>query len=220
MPLFSIICPDFDGSISQDIYERGIESLKAQTFKDFEALIIHDGPINTRAIGKEQKEDIRFQFSQTDFRHNDFGHSLRDIGIRQATGQYIVHFNVDNLLYPNALHELNAAIFDRRPYLQGQKLAISSPDIMIFPIIMRGMTIIGERLIRLKGHEKELSILLAGCPVRRHMIDCMQLVMKRSRWLEVGGWFNKQEDGDSHMYPQFVTQFGAKYITTVLGEHW
>ncbi len=46
MPLFSIIVIHYQGTIPHDVFCRGIRSLQAQTFKDFEILAYHDGPLH------------------------------------------------------------------------------------------------------------------------------------------------------------------------------
>src|SRR5437588_72168 len=45
MPLFSIIVVHFQGTISRDVYLRGINSIQQQTFSDYELLVYHDGPL-------------------------------------------------------------------------------------------------------------------------------------------------------------------------------
>ena len=45
MPLFSIIVVHYQGTVSREIFARGISSLQNQTFRDFEILCYHDGPL-------------------------------------------------------------------------------------------------------------------------------------------------------------------------------
>src|SRR5437762_14065631 len=115
MPLFSIIVVHFQGTISRDVYLRGINSIQQQTMGDYEVLVYHDGPL----LDAEAPTPVPIRC--TEVRHNDWGHSLRDRGIREAKGDYIVHFNADNVLYPHALELIAAEI--RRPWrmsIEGQ----------------------------------------------------------------------------------------------------
>ena len=227
-PKFSIIIPHYDGSVVDERFERGIQCLIDQEFKDFEVLIYHDGPI-TRPIPEIYKNLNQLRFLKvTNKRYNDWGHSLRDIGIRESQGDYIVHFNPDNILYPNALKEINNLIEDDTYIMlkgdtgSGKVSILGSNNIIIFPIIMIGHYRWGLENItgtRIKKDTKH-GIILTGDPVQWANIDCMQLVMKRQLWLNYGGWYDKQETSDGFMYPRFVKDYPARLCNKVLGEHW
>lgn len=218
MPKFSIIVPHYDKSISDDTFKRGIRCLRSQLFGDFEVLVYHDGPTSRPVPGFTDDfllGDKRFKFKETNRRYNDWGHSLRDIGIREATGDYIVHFNPDNILYATALEKIDKELEKEYPY------PIKVPDnIVVFPILMRGMRTNGQMVWRDMPNANEHYMIYTGFPTIKYNIDAMQLVMKRSLWLKNGGWANKTETSDGDMYPEFVKQTGARYCSEVLGEHW
>ncbi len=110
-----------------------MESVRKQTFKDYELLCYHDGPLTDPTV------ELPVPVRCTPARHNDWGHSLRDLGIHEATGDYIVHFNADNVLYPDALATIAAEIA-RPPRLKDQNGRIlDTNDIVIFPIRMFGL---------------------------------------------------------------------------------
>jgi glycosyltransferase involved in cell wall biosynthesis len=79
-----------------------IECLLCQTNPDWELLIIHDGEdtehYNIVFPYTEQYANIKYW--QTPIRYNDFGHTLRDLGIQQVTGDYILITNDDNYYVP------------------------------------------------------------------------------------------------------------------------
>src|SRR6188474_2394726 len=104
MPLFSVVVIHYQGAIPREIFARGIESLQKQTFKDFELLCYPDRPL----LHPDAPQPLPIRC--TEKRFNDTGHSLRDIGMREARGEYIVLFNADNILYPNALETIAAEI--------------------------------------------------------------------------------------------------------------
>lgn len=212
MPLFSIIVVHFQGVNSHDIFMRGYESIAAQTFTDYEILCYHDGPLL----------DLNARFplpvTCTPQRHNDWGHSLRHAGICAASGDYILHFNADNVLYADALREIAREI-RRAPRLfdkSGQ--ALDTDDIVIFPIKMWNLIKFRGITWQRKG-VPEFYTILTGIPPIVHYIDCMQLVMKRSLWLAEGGWYDKRELGDGYMYQRFVAKYGYRTVGPVLGEH-
>jgi hypothetical protein len=212
MPLFSVIIPHYQGTVSRETFARGIRSLQAQTFKDFEILCYHDGPL----LDPDAPQPVPIR--PTEKRHNDWGHSLRDRGIREASGDYIVHFNPDNLLYPHALETIAAEI--KRPsrlFNQNQQ-AVDTDSIIIFPVIMHDTQRFLNTNVRLPPGSG-CYMIMTGNPPAVGLIDCMQLVMKRTLWISEGGWHDKREAGDAWMYPAFCAKYGYRAVGPVLGEH-
>jgi hypothetical protein len=211
-PLFSIVVVHYQGVNSHEIFCRGIDSLKAQTFADYEMLAYHDGPLLDDSVA------MPVPLICMDHRYNDWGHSLRDRGISEASGKYIVHFNADNILYPNALEEIAKEI--RRPprVFDGERRPLDTDDIVIFPVIMHGFQRVNNATLQFKGAVDFFSILTGNPPVP-HNVDCMQLVMKRELWLREGGWYDKRANGDGYMYEQFGEKYGYRTVGPVLGEH-
>lgn len=225
-PKFSIIVPHYDETISDEVFVRGITCLLNQTYKNFEVLIYHDGPIS-RPIPEIYKNLQNHKLVITDKRENNWGHGNRNRGIHDSKGEFIIHFNPDNILYDNALDEINKTI-EEEPYPRamtinssGRRILLGNNDIIIFPILMIGHYRFGLNnyyCFRVKQNDYH-STIMTGDPAVKYNIDCMQLVMKRSLWLEYGGWYNKTNESDSIMYPKFVDDLGARYCNKVLGEH-
>ena len=212
MPLFSIIVVHYQGTISREVYLRGIHSVLSQTFTDFEVLVYHDGPLQD----PEAPTPVPIRCTET--RHNDWGHSLRDRGIREAIGDYILHFNADNLLYPHALELIAAEI--RRPgrIFNERDEAVDTDNIVVFPIILNDHQRYMHTMARLPG--SDFKVIITGNPPLYSYIDCMQLVMKRSLWLAEGGWYDKREQSDGVMYERFATKHGYRAVAAILGEHY
>lgn len=212
-PRFSIIVVHYQGVNTHDVYLRGIASLLAQTFADREILCYHDGPLLDAAV--ESPVPIRC----TPRRANDYGHTLRDLGIREASGEYILHFNADNVLYPDALEAIDAEL-RRPPRLRDIANRVHDTDnIVIFPVLMHDHQQHLDRVIRLpKG--SGAAMIMTGNPPAFGTIDCMQMVMRRSLWLKEGGWSDRRPAGDGHMYPRFAAKYGYRTVSRVLGEHY
>jgi len=217
-PRFSIIVPHYDGSVSDASLLRGLNSLAAQSLRDFEILLLHDGPLSRPLpdLAKLNLPGLRFNASAQ--RHNDWGHSLRDAGIHAAAGEYVVHFNPDNVLYPNALEVLEAASREPVPPAPAAELA-ENPDILIFSILMRGMNYNGRGPIW-RSRDPNKTLVYTGMPPSHGLIDCLQLVARRSVWLEIGGWYDRSQTSDSAIYSRLVAERGARYVVALLGEHW
>jgi GT2 family glycosyltransferase len=217
-PRFSIVVPHYDGSISDASLLRGLNSLAAQTLRDFEVLLLHDGPLGRPLPDLAKLNLPGLRLSVGTQRHNDWGHSLRDAGIREAAGDYVVHFNPDNVLYPNALEVLDAASRLPVPPAPSAELA-ENPDILIFSVLMRGMNYNGRGPIW-RSRDTNRTLIYTGVPPTFGLIDCMQLVARRSVWLEIGGWYDKSETSDAKIYTGLVQERGARYVMALLGEHW
>lgn len=79
-----------------------LSSLACQVLQNFEVLVYHDGPDpETKAVVErfEQSSD-RFRYHETARRYNDWGHSLRELGIQEAQGEYLLITNGDNYYVP------------------------------------------------------------------------------------------------------------------------
>ncbi len=212
MPLFSIIVIHYQPTIPHATFCRGIASLQAQTFKDFEVLAYHDGPLSDPSV------ELPVPVRCTPTRHNDWGHSLRDRGIREAAGDYILHFNADNVLYPHALAVMAGEIA-RPPRLKmPDGRVVDSNDILIFPVVMVGLQRVNGAVVQFKGSPPFFTI-LTGNPPQLQNIDCMQLVMRRQLWLAEGGWADKREMSDGYQYERFAKKYGYRECGPVLGEH-
>jgi len=82
-----------------------INSLLCQTLSNWKLLVIHDG--HDARMGREIKryttEHPNIKYMETDRRYNDYGHSLREIGIKMAETPYIMITNDDNYYTPKFL---------------------------------------------------------------------------------------------------------------------
>ncbi len=215
-PRFSVVIPHFDGVISDDLLVRGLGTLVKQTFKNFEVLLFHDGPLS-RPLPDLKQFALDVRLGITPMRYNDWGHSLRDKGIHAARGDYIVHFNPDNVLYPNAFEVLDREA--RRPIDPAPTIEhLENPEILVFAVLMRGMRYNGRSVWRDKSSKQYM--IMQGYPPSLGMIDCMQAVIKRSLWHEIGGWYDKREASDGIIYSALIRNRGARFIPEILGEHW
>jgi len=222
---YSIIVIDYDQSVEREYMQRAIRSIMHQTIdhQEVEIILLHDGPKQKSYHDELSQAELNAIDSIviTPKRFNDWGHSLRDIGIRQAKGEYIFHLNADNVLYPNALERLSYhADFKYPPIFDKQGSIKNNNDILIFCLYMKGVVFCNGGFSRRPGEEDTYSIILTGIPTKFRNIDCMQLVMKRENWLQENGWHNRSRNSDGIMYPEFVQKYGARYIAETLGEHW
>lgn len=116
-PLITIVAVDYDQWVPREGAKRGMKSLENQTMKDFEVLFFHDGP---RTYNVKEQLDLTntwmdITYANTHTRFNMWGHPQRHLGVQMARGQYILHFNCDNYLEPDALEKIKEVIDTHNP---------------------------------------------------------------------------------------------------------
>jgi cellulose synthase/poly-beta-1,6-N-acetylglucosamine synthase-like glycosyltransferase len=102
-PRISIIVPGKNEG--EHIYEL-IQSLKAQTYTNFELIIIDDG--STDDSYEICTNLYKLGLIDIYLRNNERGGkaSAANLGLRYATGKYIIHLDADSSLDPNAVEEI------------------------------------------------------------------------------------------------------------------
>jgi len=201
MTRFSIIATDYEPHVPRDRMLQGLRSLQNQTFKDFELIIIHDGPKPTSS--DEYSEAIfdykyietkkHYGIYDTEKLHGGYGwgHHSRDLGIHMANGEYIINFNIDNILYPYALDYIN------------EKIELGKSEVIIFPCI----------------HHKFNVSYFSGLPPVMGKIDMLQCVASKKAWDNIGGWYRYDHSADGYLIEHLVKLYGYSYINEVLGEN-
>ena len=147
MPKVSIIIPAYN---LENYIEKCVDSLKEQSFRDFEALIINDGSSDNTAkiCEKIAKEDSRFRLIN---QKNGGVSSARNHGLREAVGKYIAFIDGDDLVGRLYLEYLVAA---------GEK---HDADIVVSPIVkiteQMGPEVISDEQITVSSEEAALNLL-------------------------------------------------------------
>ena len=100
-PAVSVVIPAYN----QGQYLRGaIKSVLAQTYHDYEIIVVDDGSTdNTAAIAAGFEPDIRYIYQD-----NQGLAGARNTGIRQARGEYIALLDSDDLWLPSFLEAMMA----------------------------------------------------------------------------------------------------------------
>lgn len=107
MPTISVIIPTYNRAA---VVTEAIDSVLAQTFRDFEVLVIDDGSTDdTRARLVAYGERIRLICQE----NHGVSHA-RNVGIRAARGQYIALLDSDDLWLPKKL-DMQIAVMEAQP---------------------------------------------------------------------------------------------------------
>ena len=101
-PKISIIVPIYK---AESTLLRCLDSLKAQTFTDFEVLMVDDGSPDRcgEVIDEYSLQDQRFKALH---KENGGVSSARQFGIDHAAGEYTIHADPDDWVEPTMLEEL------------------------------------------------------------------------------------------------------------------
>jgi len=103
-PLVSIITPSYNRAY---ILPLALKSVQAQTYSNWELILIDDGSTdNTKAVA-EQFNDPRIRYI---YQENQGQTVARNRGLREARGEWIAYLDSDNALEPNYLSDMLAEI--------------------------------------------------------------------------------------------------------------
>jgi len=100
MPKISVVIPLYNKGF---IISETLNSVLAQTFTDFEVVIVNDGSTDNSFEIVSQFSDNRIQLFQQE---NKGAAAARNLGIEKATGELIAFLDADDYWYPNHLEEL------------------------------------------------------------------------------------------------------------------
>jgi glycosyltransferase involved in cell wall biosynthesis len=94
-PIFSIVIPTFNRA---HILGEAVLSVKNQTLKDWELLLVDDGSTDTtdQLVMTFIESDSRVRFFQRDLNRTKGPSSCRNIGIQNSNGQYIAFLDSDD----------------------------------------------------------------------------------------------------------------------------
>lgn len=104
MPFFSIVIPLYN---KEHFIAQTLQSVLAQTFGDFEVIIINDGSTDASEAKVRQFDDPRIQYY---LRENKGVSAARNLGITMAKADYIAFLDSDDFWYPDFLQTMHRNI--------------------------------------------------------------------------------------------------------------
>ena len=98
-PLISVVIPAYN---AEQFLDETLESVLSQTYENWECIIVNDGSTdNTESVAKKWCEkDARFRYF---YKENSGASDTRNLGIKEARGEYIAFLDADDLYMPNFL---------------------------------------------------------------------------------------------------------------------
>lgn len=96
-PFFSIIIPSFNRA---DYIRVAIDTVLAQTFNDFEIILVDDGSTDNTEEVVSNIKDHRIKYFK---KYNEERSIARNYGVQKSVGQYVNFLDSDDRFYPNHL---------------------------------------------------------------------------------------------------------------------
>ena len=107
MPAISVIIPTYNRA---NLISQSIESVLAQTFSDYEIIVVDDGSTDdTAAVVKAFGDRVRYVWTE----NGGTGHA-RNVGMQHARGRHFIFLDSDDEFYPYAL-EVELGLLERFP---------------------------------------------------------------------------------------------------------
>ena len=168
-PKVSVIVPCYN---QEKYLGEALDSVIAQTYKNWECIIINDGSIdNSESIAKEYvRKDSRFKYIYQD---NQGVVSARNNAIKQSCGQYILPLDGDDLIAEDYL-ELAVSVLE-----QDESICLVYCDVQMF----------GEKNQKMYLRPMNMTNILAGgCCVNASFF-------RRKDFDDIGGYKEYMHDG-------------------------
>lgn len=100
-PKFSIIVPVYN---TEKYLKRCLDSIKSQTFKDYEVIIVNDG-------STDNSSDIISKYSYKVINQENQGLSMaRNNGVKTSIGDYLIFLDSDDYIEKDLLEEINNSL--------------------------------------------------------------------------------------------------------------
>jgi hypothetical protein len=181
----TIICPIFNS------YPYIIHSLQAQTYKNWELILVHDGPNETAIKALLQNfADNRIKYFETKERSGNWGHKIRSEQIQKLPDSgFVLITNPDNYHVPIYLEKmLNGFINDSIRATYCSQMVHSYTDWKVI-----------------------------DCKLQRGYLDCAGVVMKCTTAKEVGWNDTESHSADWEFFNDVVKKYGNSVFNMVEG---
>lgn len=203
-PSISVVLPTHNRA---DVLRLAIASVLAQTFSDFELLVVADGCTDETAAMVRACKDSRVRLFDLP-KAPGFGYANRNVALRSARGKWIAYMSHDNLWLPDHLEIL-------QPYLARAELEF----VYTRPLYVSRR---GDIFIRIINYNDPFTFrwALAANPLVTPPLSCV--AHRRACLTRCGYWNeNLQGGGDGDLYAR-ILQGGTKnfaYVPIVTGLH-
>ena len=178
-PLISVVISAYN---AEQFLDETLESVLSQTYENWECIIVNDGSTdNTESIAKKWCEkDARFCYF---YKENSGVSDTRNLGIKEARGEYIAFLDADDLYMPNFLKVCLENLVEK-------DVDLVAPKMLEFWNVQNGVIEDEDKKDYLYSGKEGIALFLHSNRLT------MALLCKKSVMDEVGGftWHKKAED--------------------------
>ena len=178
-PLISVVIPAYN---AEQFLDETLESVLSQTYENWECIIVNDGSTDkTEFIAKKWCEkDARFRYF---YKENSGASDTRNLGIKEARGEYIAFLDADDLYMPNFLEICLENLVEK-------DVDLVAPKMLEFRDVRNGVIEDEDKKDYLYSGKEGIALFLHSNRLT------MALLCKKSVMDEVGGftWHKKAED--------------------------
>ena len=194
----TIITPTYNRPNS--VIQRCIDSVKNQTFKDYEHIICSDGHEDrVKELVEKQNDNKLHYFSKK--RTGKYGNMIRDTCLEVSHGDYVVFVDDDNIIFPKYLEVMYNSLKN-----SGEDVGFAVCDILHNGPLHQS---IGKP-----------PMILTGIPIKVRNIDTLQVMFKKKALINVGGWLSDKDYLADGYTLENINKFYKFYkINEVLGVH-
>jgi glycosyltransferase involved in cell wall biosynthesis len=132
-PFFSVVIPVFNRAAP---LRQAIESVRAQTFQDFEIVVVDDGSTDDPEAVIANFADPRIRFFR---QKNGGGGAARNRGIDEAKGAFVAFLDSDDVFLPHHLDSMHALLENTHRVVGYARVRVDRGDGRVFLKPPRGM---------------------------------------------------------------------------------
>ena len=165
-PHFSVVMPAFDAAAS---IVRAIHSVVAQTHGDWELIVIDDGSSDATAQLVEAVHDSRVRLLRQP--PSGLPAVARNVGIREARGEYVAFLDADDVWYPKKLERVGAHLTAR-----------PSTDVVCHDVVV----VVAGVPRRLRAYRSDGSDFYEQLAYRGNFLSTSAVTVRRAALLEAG----------------------------------
>lgn len=202
-PKISVIIPVYNAS---EFIEDCLESISRQSFKDFEVIIVDDGSTDStrQKIKKYTDSDTRFRLIEQ--KHGGVAHA-RNIGIDNASGEYITFLDADDAIHPQGLKFLLDAmlttksqicITELRKINSKEELAAAFEE-RIVPVVTPDVYDY-EEVMKMALYQKRLLNSPCGMLIKREMLGKDRRFTNGIRFEDLDAFYRFYEGADKIVF--------------------